>query len=207
MDLRRTALLEAPHPESVTWNQMAYELTSEWYIPYNSSMISITFGDALATVTWLQAGKNGYNCVLLTPSSKNGNYGKPGDKVYFSYMLLPSFAADWSVEIASAIEPGISFPANQWSRYRVITTISGSGTSQKAIRPYFPNLRTTNSAVGDTATVKAPIYINLTTMFGAGNEPTDIDAFEDELRLNGIALDEYHERDYPGTAKNWWRWR
>lgn len=199
MDLRRTALLGAPHPVIVRWNQIMPAVTADGYEPY-SNKTSVTFADEVATMTWIQPG-TGYN-YSLNSKPKTQVYG--GHVYYFSYMLNPDFDGVFSVDYAGDIPDGKAYPKNVWGRYAAIHAKSGGDETKWTI---FPNLRSSDEVVtGSTCKMKAPYMIDLTMMYGSGNEP-DIETFERELRLNGINVNEFSAQNISGENRTWWRWR
>ena len=117
-------------------------------------------------------------------------------------MLKPSVQTVWSVEVNNNVGNEKIIPAGVWSRYstRYIMTRSENANI------YLPNARTAtadcNILLGANCEIKAPILINLTQMFGTGNEPT-IAEFESQCALNGINLFEFQETNTNGKVINW----
>lgn len=77
--------------------------------------------------------------------------------------------------------------ANTWARYGRIALEATN--DQSGCRLCIPELSWGYPAsVGDSEQIKCPVVINLTTMFGAGNEPTT-EQFEQQCLLNGVDLE------------------
>ena len=68
-------------------------------------------------------------------------------------------------------------------------------------RPLVADRRSAAAAVNTVIKMRNAISINLTNMFGAGNEP-NLAEFEAQCALNGIDLTQYQPYD-AGTERDW----
>ena len=202
--MRRNVLIGTPHPETVTWNQLAMPFNAEWREIWNSSMVDATFDNNVATITWKQAGKYGYNTSLVKTSGKTAPTALGQSKLYIAFDVHPSFTTLCSPEIYGVTLPTKSVTANQWTRLSWIHLLTASSsTTSYNVRELLPVVRTSGAQIGSTVDIKNELYVDLTKMYGRGNEP-DIETFELELRLNGITMQT--EYDQSGTLRTWWRW-
>ena len=171
----------------VTWNQQAYPINATNWRAYSTKDISVTFENGIATLLWLT--NNGGSVGSLWGTSDAQRYHPViGEKWYGGYMLNPSFGTGrWSIEICNAINPfRLSADANVWSRIGVIT--NAASQQAKGYHMFIPSLRNIDAyPIGKTCMVKCPVLVNLTQMYGAGNEPT-VDEFERQCSINGIDL-------------------
>ena len=183
---------ENGHHKLVRWNQWAKPLNADYWGAYNTDYTSVSFEDGVATQTWLDA-KVSYMATVRSKYAESPLQTE-GDVWYASYMINPSKDnLTWGIEMCGGrqLTDGVK-PANVWSHTSYITTVKN--TNRNAI--YISNLKNTTTAVdiGMTAKTKAPYYINLTQMFGAGNEPSKAE-FERICALNGIDLTTYQPYD------------
>lgn len=186
-------MLMQPERRIVNWNQWCHPLTADYWAGYNDSFVSVDFNDGIATSTWLVDNKIGYN------TSVRMNYEVAptqtlNDIWYASYMLNPSKGGlQWGIEMngGAQLTDTATKPAGEWSRLSFLTYIKREGRNTI----YISNLKSDAAEIGMTTQVKAPIYINLTQMFGAGNEPSTVKEFERICRINNIDLETYHQYD------------
>lgn len=196
----RRRIMSQPRKIRVTWNQMVPPIKDGEWQPYNQNYTALTIADGIATSTWLRGGM-GYNATSR-PSKSDPIYSfTKGDVAYLSYELNANRAASWSAEIGGGL--GNTIPVfcqeNVWGR----VSLRNSETKTDVYRPLFPNLRTSSvGTVGLIAQFRNPIFINLTTMYGAGNEPS-LAEFERQCALNGIDLTQYQPQD-SGTVRSWY---
>ena len=196
----------------VTWNQWAKPLNADNYRAYNSDNLSVSFDNGVATQTWLIAGKGGYHATFC---DKNTIAAVKDEVWYVSYELNPSMTnGTFSFDGVgmTTIPPGIFFEPNTWGRLSLIVTAEQTKNSRTG---YIANLRNSGSAngtnpnvsvaVGDTVQVRNFLCINLTQMYGAGNEPLNVKTFELECLINGISLTTYQEYNTTGTQREWKR--
>lgn len=185
MALRRSIMLSKKI--QVVWNQQAYPINSDNWRAYSSTNISVTFNDGIATLLWLT--NNGGSLGSLWGTSDAQRYHPViGEKWYGGYMLNPSFGTGrWSIEICNSINPfRLSADANVWSRLGVITIAANQ--QAKGYHMLIPSLRNIDANQKDgTCMVKCPVLVNLTQMYGAGNEP-EVSEFERQCSVNGIDL-------------------
>ena len=181
---------------TVTFNQWCLPLNGNNWVRYNSNYIDVYYSYDTANVIW----KRDYNAYNTSIKLRDSIQFTSGDKWYISYMLKPSVQSWWGYEVNSAgTGYSIEIAANIWKR------ISGVLTMNRTIDSniYIPNVKNT-VVIGMNCEIKAPILINLTQMYGAGNEPTTSAEFERQCELNGIDLCNFIEPDRDGTTINWY---
>ena len=188
--------------KKVIWNQWLKPYNSTNWKAYNSSYISTSFSNGICTAEWLTNEKLGYYTSVVT---KVGASQTEGDIIYVSYMLNPSVGRlTWGAEFGNnnqlTFNYNLSIDANKWIRISGMAACKGT----KSNYAYFSYCRGSQSNIqtGMTCQTKAPIEINLTQMFGAGNEPETVEEFERICILNGINLNEYQPYD-TGTEVEW----
>lgn len=183
---------------NVNWNQWAHEVTSDYWKVRDSSYSTAVFNDdGTVTVTYSKEGNVAYLGAIYSYPGTYQVQQVDGDIWYGSYMVNANEETQWCGEFASGVRSAIkkTFPANTWNRWSAFQT----ATERK--KPfYFPYCETTT--IGMTAQAKAPIWINLTQMYGAGNEPLTVEEFEHQCEINGINLNEYQPYT-TGTIKSW----
>lgn len=203
MELRRAIMAQGlPQYKEITveWNQWLQPLTSTNWQPYNDERISLSFDEVnyISTSTWLQQA-SGYSA---STRNKIGTLQAAGQIWYTSHMIKPSKGGlSWGVEFAGGRQHTCvsNVPANTWAQ------ASSVGEYYRGTRnyTYIANCKSAASSteVGMTAQCKSPILINLTQMFGAGNEPSKA-RFEALCALNNIDLTVYHAYN-EGTQQTW----
>ena len=185
-------------PHLVQWNQWLQPLTEEYWRAYDTSNNTVTFSeDGVATNEWLNT-RGGYSSSIR---NKVGTLQSEGQVWYVSYMVRHhgQDTKMWQVECCGGrqIRGIVDAEPEIWYQVSAVTTYN-RGTRNYV---YIGNLSDVQAEPGLTADVKAPIHINLTQMFGAGNEPTK-DEFEAQCALNGIDLTTYNPYD-EGTVMPW----
>lgn len=188
-----------PYPQKrlVNWNQWLKPLTAENWQAYNSNYVDVTFENGIATSTWL-TNNSGYQTSVRT---KVGILQKSKEIWYVSYMIKTSENnSKWGVEFNGGIQttPIDNLEANVWGRC-ADQAIFWRGTRNYVYISNYKN--STGDHIGMTAQVKSPIFINLTQMFGPGNEPTK-EEFEEQCALNGIDLTSALSYD-EGSVREW----
>lgn len=186
------------HYRKVLWNQWLPPLNADNWQAYSSNYTTATFNDEIATNTWISEAA-GYSSSIR---NKTGTLQYDGQTWYASYMLNTSTAdLQWGIEMCGGrqIRGIITSPANTWIQCSAVTTYY-RGTRNYT---YICNLSSSGiTHTGLVAQIKAPILINLTAMFGPGNEPTK-EEFEYLCKINNVDLTEYHEYD-EGTEQIWY---
>lgn len=200
---RRRLILEqnkALQQITVEWNQWLQPLTSANWQPYNAERISISFDEVnyISTSTWLQQAI-GYSA---STRNKVGTLQAEGQIWYTSHMVKPSKGGlNWGVEFAGGrqVTPVIGAAANEWVQVSYVDEYY-RGTRNYT---YIANCKSVaaDAEIGMTVQCKSPILINLTQMFGAGNEPSKA-RFEALCAFNNIDLTVYHTYD-EGTQLIW----
>lgn len=169
------ARIERLKGNTVVWNQLAREISSN---KWSASQATLSFDGNVATFT-ATAKYGGFYQNSMTSA-----YG--GHK-YYRRVWIKSAVATTEVAVQTRSQNGsventqFISASTDWQKVENII----SYTDTIGVRPYILDYRTENwSAVS----VKDCIFIDLTQMFGAGNEPTTIEEFNARKPLG---IDEY----------------
>ena len=165
----------------INWNQKAPALNTTNWKKLNTTGMTFTAADGVATVTI--AGDKSVNTHIYPDPTPD----VAGHVVYFRVdAKCDNAKSDQKVRIyffqnastgQSAIYTAVS--AN-WETYEAVATIT---VTAQQIRFYV----TTGSNSDFSYYIKNPQIIDLTQMFGAGNEPTTLDAFHALFPVNEYA--------------------
>lgn len=198
---RRFAMLAAGGVTTVTWNQWAHPMTADYWGP-QSTKATITFADEIATITY-NTDAGGSDTCVRGKTEEQRHHPHIGEVWYNSFMLNPSFGNGmWSAEYCAIVNAiRATAEANVWTR--VSSSVVANQERTAGYHLFIPSLRNTSAypIAGKTSKVKNVALVNLTLMYGAGNEPT-VDEFERQCRLNGIDLESPLPRD-TGTLRTW----
>lgn len=185
----------------VTWNQMLPELTDVNVAPANANNIAMSY-DAVTrefTQEWLKVGQS-YSYAIRTADQNV----ETSHIYYVSYMCFPEFERGrFGFEFTKQVDDvnGEEVAANTWHHIR--NTVQSGVTGGKYY--YFGYLRSTASSIGLQIGAKCKtkncLIVDLTQMYGAGNEPTP-EEFERQCSLNGIDLTQSQPQDN-GTVRQW----
>ena len=196
---KMAAMFENGHHRRIVWNQWAPTVNSSNYKPYNANNVSATVEDGVITQTWLTQTKD-YQSSINTTALKT-------HAAHRYYYMSYEYCADFAGYIGGTAggESYYSYTLttpNVWSRLKFIVRRTEGGTYTNAVGYFgrFQNL--TGIEIGVTCKIKNPIIIDVTQMFGEGNEPTSVTEFEKILALNGIDVTTYHAKDN-GTEQYW----
>lgn len=186
------------------WNNMCPELTSSWS-PNSSTYVSAVCSSNRAVLTYKAVTQSVNQGTLKSPSKSYAL--TQNHKYYVSFMINAELAAGYKVLMYSTAAArqtsNKNVPANTDYHYHVIFNYTGTSASGSGGNLYFLAITgMTENHVGKTATMWSPIIIDLTKMFGAGNEPSLSD-FEAQCALNDIDLTAPHAYDLDGTAVQW----
>ena len=179
----------------VTWNQQAKAMTAEGWVAYDAAKVSTAFADGVCTMTWLVDGK-GYSTGLR---ATNYPFTDVGHVMYVRYDVLPDRNGGWGAESGGGGMPDqVDCVADQWNTVR----LQSAATKKAWARPIIANWRGSSSGTtGMVVRVRNPVWVNLSVMYGAGNEPT-MEEFERQCALNGIDLSRPVPED-AGTLRSW----
>ena len=181
----------------VVWNQRMKQLNSTNYSKYISGYSNVTFLDGIASFEWTDT------VVSYRPAIKNNTLFTTNkeDIIYTSYMLKhDGNVTTWGSEILGIQQSIVKIPSNEWTRIAFLTTASKVYSNNTTF--IFPEARGTG-VLGMTCQVKIPLCVNLTQMFGAGNEPSSAAEFEALCTRNGIDLTQPQPYD-EGTEVEWY---
>lgn len=197
MEIRRS-MMNAQKRIQVTWNQLARPMETGTFEAYKPANVSISYSDGVITAVNNTGGSGDAQSLRTTYEFRR----VIGEKLYASIMLKPSFTnARFALEFAGTSDRAVyaDAPANVWTRHGKIAV---DATSTRNSRLYVPEfIYQHGPSAGDTEQLKSLIVVNLTTMYGAGNEPTAAE-FERQCALNGIDLTEAQAQT-SGTLR-WW---
>lgn len=145
--------------KKVIWNQTAKPINSDNWAPYDTSMISTSFNDGIATSTWLQQNRAFRTSIY----SKTGKNQTSGDIIYGSYELNPSVnTLYWGADIGYITCYGQELlPSNTWSRVSFRVTCGRTSFN----RMYISYCNASDNSlvpIGMTCQVRNPIQVNLT---------------------------------------------
>ena len=183
----------------VVWNQIQHPFSTEFYRPYNSSNTSLEdISDGIVKQTWTGGTGGGYS--YSTRHKENKPTVRTDHIYYISYMINPSVARGFGIEFAGGFAQLLKdCSANTWTRLSIVH----EGVRNGPGLGYFGNKRSgAEMSIGDYVLLKSPIYIDLTQMFGSGNEP-DLETFEKQCAKNGIDLTQSYPQDLDGTFRKW----
>lgn len=196
MEIRRR-LLTQPRRIRVVWNNYQPPFSTELYRPYGTDTNIEDAGTGVVRQTWVVIG-GGYRRTFRL--KENFPTVQTDHVYYLSYCFnAPVDGMLFSTEFAGGIIP-IAIPsvANEWVRF---SAVSGGNKNGLGVA-YFLNYRGGTSLLQESEVlVKSPLYVDLTVMFGAGNEPS-LAEFERQCALNGIDLNASQNQDN-GTQRLW----
>lgn len=178
------------HHKKVKWNNMAGAMNDQYWIRYNPNMIDVDFENNEALITVKDTSSMPFSMSIRT----NGDPTVYSNhRYYVSYCLYPYFDnAYFGAEFGNNVYTGyFYFEKDKWSRFSYRSKAGGDGLG----RMYIPYFKPSSYAIGDSVRIKNAYYIDLTLMFGAGNEPTTAAEFERICELNGIDLTTYQPYD------------
>ena len=176
--------------KSKKWNQKIHngDFDSLNYWVADSTLVTVSASNNIATITLNSAvsGSNAYLTRIRTTSYYPMSLGDVGHKFFVSMDLNPSSAKTFSYSVARSggqISQDFGTPtltANAWTTIQNIFTLSANPSETFGFGlQIFP--------VGDTASgfiykVRNVMLIDLTSIYGAGKEPT-VAEFKDEYPL------------------------
>lgn len=183
---------EKPREVAVTWNQIIPEINSTNYIPQNDTYASLSFNNNEMTINLIQDTQQVYHTSAR--SSAYASYD-PTHKYYISQEIWTSQNGEYVAVLGSLwLSTNIAI-SNEWKR------LSWTGVPDRDYGYVYLGYCTEQRQVGYTCKVRNPICIDLTCMFGAGNEPT-LEEFEQQCILNNINLNSYYPVN-SGTGRLW----
>ena len=147
-----------------------------------SGYSNVTFLNEIVSFEWTDT------VVSYRPAIKNNTLFTTNkeDIIYTSYMLKhDGNVTTWGSEILGIQQSIVKIPSNEWTRIAFLTTASKVYSNNTTF--IFPEARGTG-VLGMTCQVKIPLCVNLTQMFGEGNEPSTAAEFEALCSRNGIDL-------------------
>lgn len=182
----------------VVWNQWMKELNANNFTAYNSNNINVSFSDGIATIEYLEAlysYRTAIKSIDFYPVDTD-------DIIYSSFEIKqPENDTTWGSETTNRQNTMNHVPANTWTK---IAFIVNSNSTNGVANFILPECWSTNNVyVGLICQIRKPLIINLTQMFGEGNEPSTAAEFEALCSRNGIDLTQYQPYD-EGTQMYWY---
>lgn len=154
--------------KTIVWNQLLQPYTN--YAPYDNAHTKVSYEDDCAILTVIDASApNRYSYGFVYPS----NYTVvPNHKYYISASLCASKECTISCEYVTnfRIQLG-SLDSNTWTKLSILYTPTDA-VSKRGL------LYMDDNSVGDTLKAKNMMLVDLTKMFGSGNEPSTPKEFE-----------------------------
>lgn len=154
--------------KTIVWNQLLQPYTN--YASYDNAHTKVSYEDDCAILTVIDvSAPNRYSYGFAYPS----NYTVvPNHKYYISASLYASKECTISCEYVTnfRIQLG-SLDSNTWTKLSMLHTPTDA-ISKRGL------LYMDNNSVGDTLKAKNMMLVDLTKMFGAGNEPSTPEEFE-----------------------------
>ena len=179
---------------TVEWNQLDPMLNSSNWEVYNSSYASVSFDDGVATRTVLQDVSSSYTAAIRTKFVVNTD---TTHQYYIKQELYSSVAKTYVLTLGANWCRQVAVPAEEWTVCEVI----GTPISSEKVYAIYDGNNGNLSLAGYTCKLRNPLVIDLTQMFGAGNEPT-LQEFRALCTANGVNLDSTLPRD-TGTKQLW----
>ena len=186
--------------KTVYWNNLVNGyLSSDDWKDRDTSESTTTFSNGIAT-TSLANSPGTYHTMMC----KNSPAITLGNLYYVRAQFCVNYAnPQIGVEYAGGKGRRTTFTANanEWVTFSYIDT--GNRTGSGIL--YLPNVQDTYISDKNDLTVitKNVLYIDLTLMFGAGNEPASVTEFENLCTLNNVNLNQAFAMDVSGTATTW----
>lgn len=174
VDVKPYATLDKIGGKTLVWNQYIHTVNSNNFRPYNANNIKVTFSNEQADIEYLSSGYGyGYSLKYDLPNSNWVN----GHIYYIAYFANPSANSNLNLEIFgnSWDTVPIACRANVWTVCDWIVLNSATKANRSVY--FVRNDKTTIQSTGYKVKFKNPMVIDLTAMFGAGNEPATPEEF------------------------------
>lgn len=166
--------------KSEKWNQIALAINSTNWTAYNNNYATVAFADDVATMTVVNNQGNTY--ALQTRYKNYAANVLDGHYYYMTAETNPSVnVANYCIRITvphgtdAVVSLGQGATANTWTRIDGI--IQSGGTGQEGGKFGFV-VNDGNVANSSTIQFRNPVAIDLTAIFGSGNEPATVESFK-----------------------------
>lgn len=199
MSLRRGIMMSAGNKKTlVTWNNLVngYLSSADWK-DRNTSDTLTTFSNGVASTEFLNSSGS-YKTMTTIASVKT----YAGHKYYGHFQ--GKFNKDLQnvsvgMDQANLVWTNVfSSQANEWNSFSGIVT----GQKDRDSTTYVPRFTSVQANTGFIADTKNVVLVDLTLMFGTGNEPSAKD-FEDICERNGMDLNTPQPQNVSGTELMW----
>lgn len=182
----------------VVWNQGFKPLNANNWIPQNSSYSTVTFENGEALRTIIQDVSQVYQSSIINTTDYYNEYA--GHKYLLSQDIKPSNTTGYVNILGADWKGGTECPANQWTTLRGIYEMSTDRSKTRLYLGY--GNQKDGQTEGTYCYIRNPLLIDLTQMFGAGNQPT-LEKFETLCAKNGVDLTQPQPYD-EGTEVEWY---
>lgn len=198
MALRRSLLsASTKKPYVVVWNNIVngYLTSADWE-DRSTSDTNTTFEDGIATIVYLNS-TGSYRTMIAKVSVPTYQ----GHKYYCRFQCSTNNASvDVGIDAANiAWLRSQNVSVNEWGTYSYIVT----GERNRNSNTYCPRLSSLSGISGFIAKVKNILVVDLTRMFGSGNEPSSVE-FETLCAQNGLDLNQPYPYNFQGTQLTWY---
>lgn len=181
------------------WNQYCKPLISDNWQIYNTDYATVTFNNNIATRTDIQEITN-MNQVYQNVVKTSYQITLNSTHLYYTKQeIYSSTPCNCVLVLGQKWAKTQAVEANTWTTVETIATPTISGTSNF---PYYLMYTNNLSEIDNTCSGKDPILIDLTQMFGEGNEPSTIQELKATCLKNGYNLDEAQKYNL-GTKMIW----
>lgn len=182
--------------KTFTWNQWVPQLISENWQPQNADYSTLSIDNNIATINIIQDVTAVY---LSSMKSKKIIPWILDHKYYIRQDINPSQDSEYVIIRFNSWVGGKRCLKDEWTTLKVVTT--STTTNSNIIYLGYCSVAD-QSTVGKITKIKNPMIVDLTQMFGSGNEPT-LQEFESLCVRNGIDLTQYQPYD-EGSTVNWY---
>ena len=196
----KMAAENSTHYKKVIWNQIDGPVDATGWQPYIADYTTVSYENGIASCEVVNPQYGGYSVSLRNKVYPNVSLDR---KYYASYMINSGYDGKYGLEFAGGQQfYGNYFsPKDTWVRNSFL--VEGRRNGSGAMYMPFPQVASYPIDANPTFKLKAPIYIDLTQMFGAGNEPTTVYEFEGLCKYNNIDLEQFYPQNTAGTPMTW----
>ena len=177
---------------AATWNQIVPEINSTNYVPQNDEYGNLSFDNNEITINLIQDTQQVFHTSARSSSFVAYD---PTHQYYVSEEIWASQSGEYIAVLGSRWLRTNTTVGNEWQR------LSWIGVPDRDYGYVYLGYCAGQRQIGYLCKVRNPICIDLTLMFGAGNEPT-LENFERQCELNNVDLAAYYPID-TGSSRMW----
>ena len=178
---------------TVVWNNYARPFSDDYWRVQDANFATVTINDGEVLSTLIADATQGYMSDIRTRYTTSI---QQGHVIYCRQEICPSASAEYQIYFGMDFAR-TSVEADTWT----ILSQMRTATSASNAYAYFGRSRLARQR-GDTIRSRNPLIIDITQMFGAGNEPS-LEDFEALCFRNGINLNEPQPYN-TGTEMEWY---